>query len=79
MNMITAVCEIHDQCCGIQEVRYIENTEKAMVSFENEMEDVMDVYGYRITFYKALMPDFDYDVPCYRWMDENKHLEIERP
>lgn len=79
VEKITAVCEIHDQCTGIEEVRIIDYTEEAMSAFEEEMEERMGWLGYRISFYPGEMPDYDYDQPVYRWMDANSHLEIDRP
>lgn len=79
MKQITAICEIHDQCTGIKRVRIIDYTEEAMSAFEEEMDELMDTMGYRITFIDAIMPDFDYSVPAYDWMYEHEHLEIDRP
>lgn len=79
MTKLTAICEIQDISTGIEEVRLIDNTEEAMVAFEEEMEERMECWGYRISFFQAEIHNYENGVEVYRWMDTNKHLEIDRP
>lgn len=84
--MITAICEMADQACRIEEVRYIENTPEAIASFQEEMDERMWGFGYRLYFYDAIMPetktdDYPFYVNeesiAYQWMRDNEQYEID--
>lgn len=84
--MITAICEMSDQACGIEEVRIIENTPEAIASFVKEMEEMMCGFGYNLYFYNAIIPDTNTDdypfyvneeAIAYQWMEDNKKYEID--
>lgn len=78
INMITAICVMEDQDCYIKEVRHIENNEESINSFEEEMDEMMGLYGYRFCYFTEIMPIVLDAIETYRWMDVNKKYEIDR-
>lgn len=77
--MITAICEMADQACGIKDVRLIENTLQAMQDYEDLCDnEIMYGFGFRVYFYdtEKNMDDW-YGEEVYDWMHQNKHLEID--
>lgn len=80
MKKITAICELADQACGIEDVRIIDNSTESMQAYEDEWDDKMWGFGYRIYFYDAIYsrPDeYEYEHYIYEWMDLNRDKEID--
>lgn len=77
--MITAICEMQDQDCGIEDVRLIENTPEAIKEYEDDMEEQMGLCGFHVYFfnteYLAVNDWIERDV--YAFMRLNEHLEID--
>ena len=77
--MITAICEMADQACGIEDVRLIENTPKAIQDYEDEMTEMMAMFGFQLFFYNTEYVDIDEwtEEEVYAFMRQNGHLEID--
>ncbi|AMM43913.1 hypothetical protein FDG95_gp350 [Pectobacterium phage vB_PcaM_CBB] len=76
--MITAICEMSDQACGIEAVRIIENTPESIASFEEEMDEMMCMFGYQLYFYNSIIPDTNSNESIvYQWMRDNEQYEID--
>jgi hypothetical protein len=77
MRMITAICEMQDQDVGINSVQLIENTTEAIEKFEDDMDEQMGLFGHVFHYYDAEIPYCDNEQEIYRWMEENKNMEMD--
>ena len=75
--MITAICEMTDQACGIESVRLIENTTEEIEKFEDEMDERMGLFGHCLHYFDAEIPHCKSEQDVYDWMEANKDKELD--
>jgi len=77
--MITAICEMADQATGIEDARLIESHAESVKEYEDEMDEMMGMYGYRLYFYDIECTGIEdwTESEIYEFMRVNAHLEID--
>lgn len=83
LNYVTAICEMQDQAVCIEDIRIIENKPERFVRYEAEMEEMMGMMGYSITYYskvidlRLLSGSYgNMEEQVYQWMRDNADSEI---